>query len=49
MNKRAYLKALERIDSESLLASLINPTPSMHDIHLALHRIVLRKRGVLKK
>jgi hypothetical protein len=49
MDKRAYLKALERMENEWILESLSNPSPAMRDIHLALHRIVLRKRGVLKK
>jgi hypothetical protein len=47
--KRQYLNALLKMDSEWILESLLSPSDCMSDIHIALHRIALRKRGVLKK
>ena len=47
--KVIYRNVLRNIDSETLLQSLANPSPGMRDIHIALHRIVLRERGALKK
>ena len=46
--KQKYIKVLRQMDTEFILNSLYNPSPSMRDIHIALHKIVLRERGVLK-
>ena len=47
--KQRYLRLLRNMDSEWILNSMCNPTPHMRPIHIALHRIVLRERGVLKR
>ena len=45
--KQRYLKLLRKMDSEFILNSMCDPTPHMRPIHIALHKIVLRERGVL--
>jgi len=47
--KQEYIRVLRQMDTEFILNSIANPSPAMRDIHIALHRIVLRERGVLKK
>ena len=47
--KIIYRNVLRQMDSETLLKSLASPSKGMRDIHLALHRIVLRERGVFKR
>jgi len=47
--KQKYIKVLRQMDTEFLLNSMANPSPFMRDIHIALHKIVLRERGVLKR
>ena len=46
--KQKYVRVLRQMDTAFILNSLSNPSPAMRDIHIALHRIVLRERGVLK-
>ena len=46
--KQKYIEVLRRMDSEFILNSMCNPSPTMRSIHIALHKIVLRERGVLK-
>ena len=46
MNKRTYMKLCQEQSSEFLQACIDNPTPFCRPVHLAIIKIVLRKRGI---
>ena len=45
--KQAYIKALNQFDSAWILKSANQPNEHMTKIHVLLHYIVLKNRGVL--
>ena len=44
-----YLAKLRETDTETLLKSMADPSKGMRDIHIRMHQVVLRSRGVLKQ
>lgn len=46
LTKQQYLDALLRQSVTWISGSLASPSPSMRPIHIALHRIALRRKGV---
>jgi len=44
--KQSYIKALNQFDSAWILKSARNPSKYMTKIHVLLHYIVLRNRGL---
>jgi hypothetical protein len=44
--RRAYIRALSGVNSSFVVASLSMPSIHMRPVHLMLHRLVLRRRGL---